>query len=286
MKKGILIYAHNDKSMDYALMATISGGLAKKHLNVPVSLVTDEHTISYMEKSKMMFKAKKVFERFIIVEKPLENNKRLLHDGSSEEVIPFLNTNRWSAWEITPYERTLLIDSDYLIFSSRLAEYWDVDTDIMIGESIKDVYSERRLGYLDRYISETGIKLYWATTLMFTKNEQTKLFFSLVKYIKDNYSYFSDIYRFDNRVYRNDIAFSVAKHILNGFETLNCNDLPPILSALDRDMLIDVENNRLKFLIDHNLNGNYCAASMKEIDIHVMNKQSIVRNKDKLLGLI
>ena len=121
---------------------------------------------------------------------------------------------------------------------------------------------------------------------MFTKNEQTKLFFSLVKYIKDNYSYFSDIYRFDNRVYRNDIAFSVAKHILNGFETLNFNDLPPILSALDRDMLIDIENNRLKFLIDHNLNGNYCAASMKEIDIHVMNKQSIVRNKDKLLGLI
>ena len=34
MKKGILIYAHNNRSVDYALMALISGGLAKKKLNV------------------------------------------------------------------------------------------------------------------------------------------------------------------------------------------------------------------------------------------------------------
>ena len=30
MTKGILIYAHNNRTVDYALMAVISGGLAKK----------------------------------------------------------------------------------------------------------------------------------------------------------------------------------------------------------------------------------------------------------------
>lgn len=30
MKKGILIYAHNNRAVDYALMSIIAGGLAKK----------------------------------------------------------------------------------------------------------------------------------------------------------------------------------------------------------------------------------------------------------------
>jgi hypothetical protein len=41
MKKGALIFAHNSRDIDYALMAIISGGLVKKNLKVPVSLATD-----------------------------------------------------------------------------------------------------------------------------------------------------------------------------------------------------------------------------------------------------
>jgi hypothetical protein len=33
MTRGILIYAHNNRTVDYALMAIISGGLAKKTVN-------------------------------------------------------------------------------------------------------------------------------------------------------------------------------------------------------------------------------------------------------------
>jgi hypothetical protein len=40
MTKGVLIFAHNSPDVDYGLMATIAGGLAKKNLGVPVSLVT------------------------------------------------------------------------------------------------------------------------------------------------------------------------------------------------------------------------------------------------------
>ena len=67
MNKGILIYAHNSRSVDYALMSIISGGLAKKYLKVPASLVTDTSTVEWMRESNILEKATTVFENLIIV---------------------------------------------------------------------------------------------------------------------------------------------------------------------------------------------------------------------------
>jgi hypothetical protein len=266
-------------------MSVISGGLAKKHLNVSVSLVTDTPTVTWMKDSKIYDTANNIFEHIIIDNDPQTNNSRKLYDGIDNTIVPFLNFNRSSAWDLTPYDRTLLIDSDFLIFSNRLSEYWNVDSELMIGESIKDIYDNNRVGYHDRYISDVGIKLYWATTVMFTKNEKTKIFFDLVTHIKNNYQYYADTYRFDSKQFRNDIAFSVAKHILNGFEQTNTEDLPPVLTLLDRDVLHSV-GKKLTALISPKLDSNFCAATISGIDIHVMNKQSIIRNKDALLELI
>lgn len=286
MSKGILIYAHNNRTVDYALLSIISGGLAKKHLSVPVSLVTDITTVEWMKQSSVFDLANTVFDKIIITEKPETDNQRFLRDGINGQMVPFTNTNRYSAWALTPYDRTLLIDSDYFILTDNLNSYWDVDQDVMIGESINDIYSQHRLGYLDTNISETGVKLYWATTVMFTKNPVSKLFFDTVDYVKQNYLYYADVFRFDHRQFRNDIAFSVAKHLLDGFEETTLGRLPPILSALDKDILYEVDGATLKFLVDYKLDNTYCAAAVHDADIHIMNKQSIVRHKQQLLEMI
>jgi len=286
MTHGILMYAHNNRTVDYALMAIISAGLAKKHLNVPASLITDASTINWMKESNIYSKATEIFEHIIEVDRPITDNKRRLNDGLDNTTVPFVNSNRCSAWELTPYDRTLLIDTDFLILSDRLNEYWNVEDDVLIGDAINDIYSQQRVGYHDKYVSDTGVKLYWATTVMFTKNQQSKFFFEMVNYIRDNYKHYADLFRFDSRQYRNDISFSVAKHILQGFEQDSTQSLPPVLTALDKDVLYDVDNNQLKFLINYNLDTNFCAANISGVDVHVMNKQSIIRNKDKLLGML
>ena len=286
MKSGVLIYAHNNRKIDYALMSLIAGGLAKKNLQVPVSLVTDESTVEWMQESNIYKQAQEVFDKIILTDRPKIDNQRRLHDGTTNDVVPFINADRYSAWELTPYNRTLLIDSDFLIFSNHLNEYWNVDQDIMIGPAINDICEQPRIGYHDRYVSDTGIKLYWATTVMFTKNQNSKFFFDTVKHIKDNYEFYSDLYRFDSRQYRNDISFSIAKHIFDGFETVNQINLPPVLTALDKDILENIEENKLTFLINHKLDDTFCAAALQDIDIHVMNKQSICRHKNQLLELI
>jgi hypothetical protein len=286
MSKGVLLFAHNSRDIDYALMAVISGGLAKKNLQVPVSIATDSATLDWVKQSKIYDTFRTIFDQVILTDRPVTDNKRNLYDGKEFKIVPFINANRFSAWDLTPYDRTLLIDVDFLIFSKSLNEYWNIAEDIMISKSINDVCSQQRLGYHDKYISDTGIHLYWATTVMFTKNKKSKLFFDLVRSIKDNYQIYSDIYRFNSQQYRNDIAFSLAKHILDGFETRLENSLPPVLTAIDKDVLFEVKLDNLTILINDIHSDGFIASSFKNIDLHVMNKQSIIRNSKKLMELI
>lgn len=287
MTKGILMFAHNGPEIDYGTMAIIAGGLAKKHLLLPVSLVTDKWTIEWLKETNMFSRAEEVFDKIIEVEKPRTNNKRKLHDGFNGQVVPFVNSNRYSVYDLTPYDKTLLIDTDYLIFSNALNQYWDIDASVMMSSSMNDITGERA-GVLDKRVSETGIHMFWATTVMFDKSPHSKFFFQLVDFIKDNYRYYADLFRFDSRQYRNDIAFSIAKHILNGFETELVYTLPPVRTVFDKDVLQSVDvNGKLTFLIDQpNNSGTYWAASTKDLDVHIMNKQSILRHKDMLLELI
>jgi hypothetical protein len=287
MNRGILIFAHNNRDIDYALMAIISGGLAKKHLGVPVSLVTDPTTVEWLMTSNKFELAAKTFDKIISVEKPETDNKRNLYDGVQHKVVPFVNANRASAWDVTPYDQTLLIDSDYLIFSDSLNNYWDTDNSVMISIAAMDIIKDDRLGYHDRYVSDTGIHLSWATTVLFTKNDESKMFFDLVDFIRENYQYYADLFRFGTNQFRNDIAFSVAKHILDGFETDLSSGLPPVLTTLDKDILESVDSSgKLTFLVSSTLSENFSAAAIKGLDVHVMNKQSLVRNADQLLELI
>ena len=287
MTKGALIFAHNSRNVDYALLSLISGSLAKKNLGIPVSLATDESTIKWMKESCIFDQAQNTFDQIIVVDRPKTDNTRKLNDGLESQIVPFVNTNRASAWDVTPYNRTLLLDSDFLIFSDRLNEYWDLDEDILISETVNDIYDQKRMGYLDRYISETGIHMFWATTVMFTKNERSKSFFDTVGFVRDNYQYYADLFRFSSRQYRNDIAFSVAKHILNGFETDKALSLPPILTTIDKDILHSIDDNgKMTFLITPMNDSNYCTAAINGQDLHIMNKQSIIRNAESFFKLI
>jgi hypothetical protein len=287
MTRGALIFAHNNRNIDYAYMAMVSAQLAKKNLGIPVSLVTDPSTMEWVKTSNNYEQLVSTFDKIIEVERPITDNMRRLHDGVHFKNIPFVNANRASVYELTPYDQTLLMDSDFLIFSNRLNSYWDVDAEVMIAKNMLDIYDQKRLGYHDKYVSDTGVHLYWATTVMFKKTPYSKMFFELVDIIRQNYQYYADLFRFDTTQYRNDISFSVAKHILDGFETNTNESLPPILTVLDKDILHSVDSTgKLTILASPNSDNNYYAAAVRGLDIHIMNKQSIIRHTEKLLELV
>jgi hypothetical protein len=285
MKKGILIFAHNSRDVDYALMSLVSAKFAKTNLQVPVSLVVDKFTVEWMQTSNIYNLSQEIFDQIIEIEKPVTQNTRVLNDGYTSKTVPFVNSNRASVWDLTPYDRTLLIDSDFLVMSNRLNEYWDVDSNVMLSPAMQDVRGDRK-GVLDSWVSETGIPLYWATTVMFTKNNESKIFFDLVDVIRTNYNYFADLFRFNPKQYRNDISFSIAKHMLNGFENRG-EDLPPILTLLDKDLIHSIDKNQLRVYLNDSMSEDHVViASIKDSDVHVMNKQSIIRNAKEFLEVL
>jgi len=286
MNKGIILFAHNSKEVDYSVLSIIAGGLAKKNLDLPVSLITDISTIEWMKESKIYSIALSVFDKIIETQRPREFNHRILRDGVESKKIPFINQNRSSVWHLSPYDKTLLIDTDYLIFEDVFKSYWQLNLPFMISDSIKLVNG--KIGVLDRWISDIAPRLFWATTLMFDKSDESKIYFDLVDHIRENYRYYADIYQYRHEVYRNDIAFSISKHIVEGFKEDLSNSLPYILSLTDKDELIDVKSDgRLIFLLNDEISADKSfLSSCKDQNVHIMNKQSIVRNKEKLLELI
>lgn len=282
---GILIYAHNNEKIDYIKLSILSALHAKKNLNLPVTLITDSQSIESAKKDNLDKKYFSIFDDIKVIDIPKIIGKRNYKNLDEDFYLNFINFSRHLSWELTPYEKTLVIDSDYLIMSSNLKSYFNATSDFMIADSINDIIGEKRLGFNDSYVSFTGIKLKWATTILFRKNEKSKRLFELVKHIQENYNVYSQIYRFDTRMYRNDISFSLAFHIMNGYiETHNYN-LPPILSLSSKDQIFDVEKDKIFFLCDIN-SPNPAAVSISNVDIHIMNKIDLLKNFDKIIEIL
>lgn len=291
MSKGILIFAHNNREIDYGKMSFISALYAKKNLNVPVSLVTDSGTLNYMKTNDDYF-IDDLFDKIILTDeiKTLTFIKKRYYDGSLDyKKAEFKNVHRAWAYDLTPYEKTLVIDVDLLIVNDRLKHVWDSEIDFMINKYSYDVAQDRN-NFEFKRVSDHGIDFFWATAFYFQKTKWTEIFFNLCKHIIENYEYYRFVYRINSPLMRNDYVFSIAIHIIGGFTNkINPPPLPcEIYFTLDRDELIRVNNDKsFLFLIQKKgCIGEYTLASTNNQNIHIMNKYSINRLSKELLEAV
>lgn len=288
MNCGILIFAHNNEHVDYVKMSVVTAAAAKKYLNVPVSLVTDKHSIKYFSTTTYKPVVDEIFDQIIVNDTDYYNdNRRTVNTGNGNTQIPFNNGDRYTAFDITPYDRTLIIDSDFLISSSELSNFWHNRQSFMLAKHSIDM-GGNRMGPKDIRISETGLFLNYATTIMFSKNQEAESVFNLAKEIKKKYNQYASLYRFDPRIFRNDIVFTIANHMISGFSTDNATFLPDIRCFLDRDEIIEIDDSRkIKILIRQSNNDQNCLlCSLSDIDLHFMNKQTINDNFQRLLEVL
>ena len=271
MNTGALIFAHNSETLNYLKMSLIAAGLVKKNLNVPVCLITDQYSIDQTD-----IDISKYVDYVKLIPRPEINNYRNLNNQRHQ----FINGNRFSAWKLTPFERTLVIDSDLLVLSDSLAQHWMSD-DFIMCESMNDI-TGNKLDNDDFRVSDHSIRLRWATAIMFTKNSYTEKIFDLVEYIKQEYRYFSDLYEFDPRNFRNDIAFSIANHIINGFKEVDTH-LPSPLFFTDTDTILSVDADQI--LINVVTNSKNVIIPIAGHDIHFLNKKNILDNYQSLWEL-
>ncbi len=291
MSRGVLMYAHNNAEIDYIKIACANALMVKSNLKVPVTLITDEGSITWAKQSMGEELINLCFENIIVVKRDwlFKNNRNFSDTSYTIKPLEFYNVNHWEAYELSPYDETLFIDCDYFIMSDELSRCWGSVHDVMISHKIHSPIDNTRP--YTKNIDEIGIKLYWATVVYFRKSSVAKYLFDLVKYVQENYSYYKDLFSFSGNMFRNDFAFSIAVHMLNGF-----NDIAPVIHELPiPGLLMSWDVNDI-----HSVNGinditiyaekighkgEYILLRFKNTDIHIMNKWAANRFTDQLIKL-
>jgi hypothetical protein len=272
MNKGVVLFAFNNSSIDYIKQAVYCAKRIKKYLKLPVQLITDNK--EYINDKFPFYK--KYIDEVTYCDAPVSST-RTFHDGIYGEYpkLIWANSARDSAYELSIFEKTLVIDTDLLISNDKLLTCFDSPEDFMIAKDYHMVNTQKHYASLDR-ISDKSIPMYWATILYFTKSDTAKIVFDTVQHIKENYNYYRLTYDIVETKFRNDFAFSIAVHMMRGFVE-DSNWPKPIPSdmwvSLDKDLLVDIKNDSIQLLAQRD--WDYLLVALSDATVHVMNKFSL-----------
>lgn len=285
MSRGCLIYAFNNEEIDYITMAKEAARRVKMHLGVPVCLVTDSSTqVDKVDPDRIYFDTvidvwqdpslKSTAELLNI------RNIRQFSDGTlAHKKSNFKNSLRTKTYELTPYDETLVIDSDYFLANDILKNCWEQEQDFLIYKEGYDLAGYRHHAEFEK-VSDYTVDFYWATAFWFRKSELTETFFNLVDHVRDNWDYYKLVYQFASHMYRNDHAFSIALHIINGYTGEQWQGKMPgrMVFTLDKDVLVSMDDSGFRILLEkQNRQGEYTLMKTKDVSVHLMNKFSLHR---------
>jgi hypothetical protein len=180
---------------------------------------------------------------------------------------------------LTPYDETLLLDTDFIVSNNVLKKCFELDSDFLIYKNSSDIAKIRNESEFAK-ISNYSIDFYWATVVFFRKTPLNKIFFDLVNHIEDEWTHYRRVYQLESALFRNDFAFSIAIHIINGFQKGDfASQMPGTkIYSTDRDILCKIQNEELTFLVEKKDRlGEYTLLKTNNQNIHVMNKFSLER---------
>jgi hypothetical protein len=289
MTQGVLIFAFNNYEIDYIKIAAECARRVKLFLNKPVALVTDnvawlESTIkNYKELFDIVIDVKNDNTYKFVLEQTSKNYRKFNDGALTSRKLEFKNLIRTKTFYLSPFDETLVIDCDYMIANSTLNYCWEQTFDFLIWKDSTDLAGHRDTSQFKK-ISDYTIDFYWATVFFFRKNSETEIFFNLVDHIRENWNYYKMIYQFSSAVYRNDHAFSIALHIMNGYQKSFWHRSLPgnMIYTIDSDLIIEMNDDKFTFLVEkEKYLGEYTLLSTKNLNVHVMNKFSLKRLLDE-----
>lgn len=248
------MFAYEKGQINYCQIADTAAGLAKHYLKLPVTVVTNnkEYVFQYADN--------------VIVNEPPPASTVRTFDGKS---TPWHNGNRSSVYELSPYDQTLMIDADYYILSNDLKQLFDTDMELACYDTAVSVTTGLPMESHSR-LAPASITMQWATVVYFRKCEFAKSVFEFISIIRDNWEFYSMLYGFTNRMFRNDYALSIALQALSGFSGTNHCVIPGKLLTADADSHV-VNVAGLVYL-----NTSQGLRVVNNQNIHFMNKADIM----------
>lgn len=253
--KGVVIFAFNSTTVDYVALADQTSRLVNHNLNLPITLITDLDAAP-----------KFAYDKIIRVQSEGGN----VRTGAGDTLIEWRNFGRYLAYELSPYETTILIDGDYLVLDKSLLTLLEQDFDyrLMHHNQSPDGPAYEQMGY-------QGLNFVWATVVLFKKTAKAKRLFDLVGRIQRNYGYYKTLYN-GSGSYRNDYAFAIANIILNGYNSDEHKSIPWLMTTIEHKIKqIDIKNN---FLVVRHENN---AVVTPKQNLHIMDKDFLLSKEFK-----
>jgi len=285
-----MMFAYNNEQLDYTQLGIVAAYAIKKHMpSYPVVLVTNQASIDHCNAvyGKEMMDA--AWDSIIITEPPNEHNMRLHQDGAYNSFnAQFTNTNKHDIYNLSPFDETILIDTDYICGNANLAMLFDGQHDVAMYRDAKNLCLEDPLP-TEQWLHHAGIRMWWSTVVYWRKSNEAMHFFNIWSEVKKNWEYYRFLYKFPGLLYRTDYSASIAAHMCNGWQDSGfIGEIPNFMRYQDqRDDIVDVTVPS-RWVMLSNMPSEYenVVVEIDGEDIHVVNKKSIIRNFDKIIEML
>jgi hypothetical protein len=263
MNKGALLFAFNSPKYNYYEMAVATAKRINHFLDLPVTVVTDVSSIPDNRDY--------VFDNTITIT-PDKNNRR--------DWGIWINKGRYQAFELSPYSETLLLDTDYMVNSTKLLTTFDLPTDFCCHDTTSFLMHP---GVPQEMLSVYSFNTLWATVVNFKRTKRVEQIFDCLKLIQNNFEHYANMHGFISSTFRNDYALTLATRIANGHGMPIEDIIPWNLVHVGKNTSVhrnnDTEfNTEYTVMFDNWQRGKIRKEynTIKDTDFHVMNKENFM----------
>ena len=280
--RGMLMFAHDNGLFSYGKMAYVSALTATYYINECISLATDKQTWETLITAYPH--AEDVFEEPIFIDHTDNNYRHFdLVDGTRTRA-KYHNLTRLRAYDLSPYDETLLLDTDLIFQDTSLQRVWGSDSCIRMNHEISDMVKNSPNNNRTIPIGDNSLTSLWATICYFRKSKTAEQFFEVSDYVADNFEYYGTLYGFPIGIVRVDFVMTIAAHIMSGYINEARSVVEPLptedtLYAWNRDILINVERGKSTFMSN---DGQPFPVSAYRT-VHCMNKDSMMDMADRII---
>jgi hypothetical protein len=257
LTQGVVIFAFNNEATDYIAMAAWSAKNIRRHLNLPVAIVTDDPEAAALHK----------FEHIIVTAPDTGGSRHFADYGAT---VTWHNAGRITAYELSPFDQTLVLDADYVIASDRLLEVLTLPQQFA---AFRDGFDPSSMTNLDTF-GAYNMPMWWATVMMFRRGNISQYIFDSMQMIRANWQHYRDLYGIHQSNYRNDYALSIALGLVAGAEQSVHEIFWPMLNVMPDHGLMYVEQDHYEVTYT-NTEGRLKTLSWAGLDFHAMCKKHL-----------
>lgn len=263
MSRGALLFAFNSPKFNYYDMAVATAKRINHFLGLPVTLVTNSTSLPETQTY--------TFDHVIIADADVTNKR--------DQTI-WINKGRYRAYALSPYDETLLLDTDYVVNSPTLLKTFEIYDDFICHKNTSILMNP---GAGQEILSAYSLTTLWATVVTFRKTTRASQIFDCLEMVQKNYDHYANIHNFVGGLFRNDYALTLAVRIVNGHVD-NPRDIIPwnLTHAITNTTIYrnteDEFNTEYTVMFDSWKNSKIRKEYiiLKDTDFHCMNKANFM----------